>query len=196
MYHSTLDFQDASTLHNFVCYHSVYNVSIFSFLLFWTPRIVFYFVFYFTSVLSNSAGYVPRTLYGTVSMCPWLCAWGTIGYIYIFPALYGIVGIRPWIWGNGQIVGSVCPQRSIRSGKNSRGSALCWDLFFRVHLCAFGPMYSSGCLLWFFKRKRSSVVWPIMSANALAPFWLQHQMFTQFYSLDWSLCLTCFKFST
>ena len=47
-----------------------------------------------------------------------------------FPALYGIVGIRPWIWGNGQIVGSVCPQRSIRSGKNSRGSALCWDLFF------------------------------------------------------------------
>ena len=47
-----------------------------------------------------------------------------------FPDLYGIVGIRPWIWGNGQIVGSVCPQRSIRSGKNSRGSALCWDLFF------------------------------------------------------------------
>ena len=73
MYHSTLDFQDASTLHNLLCYHSVYNVSIFSFLLFWTPRIVFYFVFYFTSVLSNSAGYVPRTLYGTVS------AWGTIG---------------------------------------------------------------------------------------------------------------------
>ena len=67
-----------------LCYHSVYNVSIFSFLLFWTPRIVFYFVFYFTSVLSNSAGYVPRTLYGTVSMRPWLCAWGTIGYIYIF----------------------------------------------------------------------------------------------------------------
>ena len=61
-----------------------------------------------------------------------------------FPALYSIVGMRPWIWGNGQIVGSVCPQRSIRSGKNSRGSALCWGLFFRVHLCAFGPMYSSG----------------------------------------------------
>ena len=51
-------------------------------------------------------------------------------FICFFPALYGIVGIRPWIWGNGQIVGSVCPQRSIRSGKNSRGSALCWDLFF------------------------------------------------------------------
>ena len=178
MYHSTLDFQDASTLHNLLCYHSAYNVSIFSFLLFWTPRIVFYFVFYFTSVLSNSAGYVPRTLYGTVSMRPWLCAWGTFRYIYIFfrlctaqwvfargyvlealldififfPALYGIVGMRPWIWGNGQIVGSVCPQRSIRSGKNSRGSALCWDLFFRVHLCAFGPMYSSGCLFWFIKR--------------------------------------------
>ena len=45
MYHSTLDFQDASTLHNFVCYHSVYNVSIFSFLLFWTPRIVFFISF-------------------------------------------------------------------------------------------------------------------------------------------------------
>ena len=73
-------------------------------------------------------------------------------FICFFPALYGIVGIRPWIWGNGQIVGSVCPQRSIRSGKNSRGSALCWDLFFRVHLCAFGPMYSSGCLFWFIKR--------------------------------------------
>ena len=66
-------------------------------------------------------GFVRHSWYSPVDMCLrhyWI-------YLYFFPALYGIVGIRPWIWGNGQIVGSVCPQRSIRSGKNSRGSALC-----------------------------------------------------------------------
>ena len=54
-----------------------------------------------------------------------------------FPALYGIVGMRPWIWGNGQIVGSVCPQRSIRSGKNSRGSAE--TCFFGSTFVLLGP---------------------------------------------------------
>ena len=86
MYHSTLDFQDASTLHNFAfCAIIQYTTWVyFHFYCFEPQELFFYFVFYFTSVLSNSAGYVPRTLYGTVSMRPWLCAWGTIGYIYIF----------------------------------------------------------------------------------------------------------------